>query len=157
MAQKIEVLVDGGAASAGPPLGPALGPAGVNVMQVVQAINQKTEAFKGMKVPVTVHVDDKKNFEITVGTPPTSALIIKELGIEKGSGRPNFDKVGDLSLEQAILVARQKTDDLLGGDLKNKVLEVLGSANSMGVQCMGRDPRAVQQEIKQGLHDQAFQ
>jgi len=156
MAQQIEVLVDGGSASAGPPLGPALGPAGVNVMNVVKLINERTAAFKGMKVPVVVHVRDDKSFEVTVGTPPTSALIIKELRIEKGSGKANLEKVGDLTLEQAILVARQKEQDLLGAQLKARVKEVLGTANSMGVTCMGKDPRIVQQEITQGLHDAAF-
>ena len=81
MAETIEVLVEGGKASAGPPLGPALGPLGVNVMQVVNAINEKTKHFDGMKVPVKVIVDPKtKGFEIEVGTPPVTALILKELG-----------------------------------------------------------------------------
>lgn len=157
MPQKIDVLVDGGAASAGPPLGPALGPAGVNVMQVVQAINQKTAAFKGMKVPVVVTVNDNKTFEITVGTPPTSALIMKELKIERGSGTPNTAKAGNLSIDQAILVARQKTDDLLGSDLKMRTKEVLGTAVSMGVTCEGKDAREVQREISAGVYDAAFE
>jgi large subunit ribosomal protein L11 len=101
MAEKLDVLVDGGKATPGPPLGPALGPMGVNVIQVVNAINEKTKAFTGMKVPVTLIVDSKtKAFEIKVGTPPVSALIIKELGIEKGSGSPKATKVGNLSVEQ---------------------------------------------------------
>jgi len=71
---------------AGPPLGPSLGPLGVNVKAVIDAINKETVAFKGMQVPVKITVDDKKQFTIKVGTPPTSALIKKELGVETGSG-----------------------------------------------------------------------
>src|SRR4030042_694131 len=93
MAEKLDVLVDGGKATPGPPLGPPLGPMGVNVIQVVNAINEKTKAFMGMKVPVTLLVDSKtKEFEIKVGTPPVSALILKELKIEKGSGSPKTTK-----------------------------------------------------------------
>ena len=92
MPETIEALVDGGKASAGPPLGPALGPLGVNIGAIVGEINNKTKNFDGMKVPVKIIVDEKtKEFTITIGTPPTSALILKELGIEKGgqeSGSP---------------------------------------------------------------------
>ena len=101
MAEIIEALVDGGNATPGPPLGPVLGPLGINIMDVVKVINEKTKAFEGMKVPVKVIVDTAtQEFEITVGTPPTSALILKELKLEKGSSNPRADKVGDLSMEQ---------------------------------------------------------
>ena len=81
MAEKLEVLVDGGKATAGPPLGPALGPLGLNIAQVVAAINERTQAFVGMKVPVTLLIDARtKAYTIDVGTPPTSALVLKELG-----------------------------------------------------------------------------
>ncbi len=87
MKETINLMVKGGAASAGPPLGPALGGKGINVGQVVQAINDKTKEMKGMDVPVKVIVDlDAKSFEITVGLPPSSALLLKEAGAEKGSG-----------------------------------------------------------------------
>ncbi len=83
--ETVEALVEGGKATAAPPLGPALGPKGVNIGQVVAEINKKTESFKGMQVPVKVIIDpDTKEFEITVGTPPASSLIKKETGIEKG-------------------------------------------------------------------------
>jgi len=159
MAQSVEVLVDGGAASAGPPLGPALGPLGVNVMKVVTAINEKTAAFRGMKVPVKVTVEPKtKEFSVTVGTPPTSALILKEIGAEKGSGTPNTAKVGDLSIESAVRVARMKEDDLSGGSLKNRVKEVLGVCVSMGVTVDGgKDAREVQRAISAGAYDAQIQ
>ncbi len=83
--QKVSSLVTGGAASAGPPLGPALGPLGVNIMEVINAINEKTKDFEGMKVPVTVIVDsDTKKYEIEIGIPSAAALIMKEAGNPKG-------------------------------------------------------------------------
>jgi large subunit ribosomal protein L11 len=94
MVSVVEAMVSGGSASAGPPLGPSLGPLGVNVKAIIEKINEQTAAFKGMQVPIKVIIDDKKQFTITVGTPPTSALIIKEAGIEKGSGTPNTVTVG---------------------------------------------------------------
>jgi large subunit ribosomal protein L11 len=154
MANKIEVLVDGGKASAGPPLGPALGPLGVNVMKVVQAINEKTAAFVGMKVPVTVDVDPKsKNFTVAVGTPPTSALLFSELKIEKGSGTPKSAKVGNITLEQAIKVSRMKQDSLTGHDLKSRVCEVAGTANSCGITIEGMDGRSFITALKAGQFD----
>ncbi|RLF43394.1 MAG: 50S ribosomal protein L11 [Thermoplasmata archaeon] len=157
MAETIEVLVEGGKASAGPPLGPALGPLGVNVMQVVNAINEKTKHFDGMKVPVKVIVDPKtKSFEIEVGTPPVTALILKELGIEKGSGNPREQKVGNLSMDQVIKIAKMKYGDLLGKDLKRKVKEVIGSCVSIGVNVEGKSPKEVQKEIDEGKYDSKF-
>ncbi|HWG89340.1 MAG TPA: 50S ribosomal protein L11 [Candidatus Thermoplasmatota archaeon] len=155
MANSVEVLVDGGSASAGPPLGPALGPLGVNVMNVVKMINEKTADFKGMKVPVKVVVDPKtKAFDVTVGTPPTTQLILKEIGAEKGSGTPKATKVGDLSIESAMKVARMKSDDLSGANMKNKVKEVLGCCVSMGVTVDGgKDARDVQKAISAGEYD----
>jgi len=156
MAEEIDVLVDGGEASAGPPLGPALGPTGVNVMDVVEDINEKTDAFEGMQVPVTVTVDDEGGFEVEVGTPPTSALLLEELGEEKGSGEPNRDKVGSLDLDQAIQVSERKRVDLLGKNPKTRTLEVLGTASSLGIEINGKDATRVQDEIKRGRHDDAF-
>jgi large subunit ribosomal protein L11 len=157
MAEEIDVLVDGGEASAGPPLGPALGPTGVNVMDVVENINEKTDAFEGMQVPVTVTVDDEGSFEVEVGTPPTSALLLEELGEEKGSGEPNRDKVGSLDLDQAIQVSERKRVDLLGKNQKTRTLEVLGTASSLGIEINGKDATRVQDEIKRGRHDDAFE
>jgi large subunit ribosomal protein L11 len=154
MANSVEVLVDGGKASAGPPLGPALGPMGLNVMNVVKVINEKTAAFVGMKVPVTVKADPKtKTFEVTVGTPPTSALIFAELKVEKGSGTPKSSKVGNLTLEQVIKVSRMKQDSLMGADLKARCSEVAGTANSCGVTVEGMDARSFQAALKAGQYD----
>jgi len=130
-------MVMGGKASAAPPLGPALGPLGVNIGQVIQEINKKTAAFNGMQVPVKVSVADDKSFTISVGTPPVSALIKKEAGLEKGSGNPLADKVADIRIEQVIKVAKQKEDSLLGKDMFARCKEVIGSCHSMGVMVEG--------------------
>ena len=154
MAEVLELLVDGGKASTGPPVGPALGPLGLNIMQVVKEINDKTKAFDGMKVPVKLTIDTTtKSYEISVGTPPTSSLILKELGLEKGSQNPREDKVGNLKMEQARKIALMKRDSLLGGNLTEKVKEVVGTCISMGVTVEGKDPREVQQEINEGVYD----
>lgn len=132
--QTVETLVKGGQASAAPPLGPALGPLGVNIGQVVGEINKKTAAFGGMQVPVKVIVDTgTKTFEIEIGTPPASALIKSEAGIEKGASNPKTDKVADILIEQIIKIAKMKENNLLGNDLKAKVKEIIGTCNSMGV------------------------
>lgn len=152
--ETIEILIDGGKATPGPPLGPAIGPLGINMMQVVEQINQKTGDFEGMKVPVKIIVDvGTKEFEITVGTPPTTALIKDELQIEKGSQDPGLDKVADLKVEQALKIARMKFDALLSNDYKNAAKEVIGTCVSMGITVEGKDPREVQQEIDQGKYD----
>jgi large subunit ribosomal protein L11 len=156
--QVVESLVEGGKASPGPPLGPALGPLGVNISAVVAAINEKTKDFAGMKVPVKVIVDPKtKAFEIEVGTPPTSALIIKELGIEKGSSDAKTSIVGNLSIEQAIKIARMKRDGMLAADLKAATKEVLGTCVSMGVTVEGKPAKEVQREIDEGKYDDKFE
>jgi large subunit ribosomal protein L11 len=152
--QKIEVLVDGGNATPGPPLGPALGPMGVNVVNVVKEINDKTGAFKGMKVPVTVWIDPgTKAFRVTVGTPPTSALILKEIGKESGSGTPKQAKVGNISVAAAIKISKMKEQDLQGKTLKKRVKEVAGTALSMGVTVDGKDPREFQKLVESGQYD----
>jgi large subunit ribosomal protein L11 len=149
--QSIEQLVEGGKATAAPPLGPALGPLGVNIGQVISEINRKTAAFKGMQVPVKLTVDTgTKEFTVEVGTPPVSALIKKEANIEKGSGSPNVDKVADLKIEQIIKIAKMKADALLGKDMFSKVKEVIGTCNSMGVLVEGKEPRAIIAEINGG-------
>jgi large subunit ribosomal protein L11 len=152
--ETVEILIDGGKATPGPPLGPAIGPLGINMMQVVEQINQKTADFDGMKVPVKIIVDiGTKEFEIKVGTPPTTALIMDELKIEKGSPDPGQDKVADLNVEQALKIAKMKFDALLSNDYKNAAKEVIGTCVSMGITVEGKDPREVQRDIDQGMYD----
>lgn len=153
-----EALVEGGKASAGPPIAPVLGPTGANLYMIVQEINRLTEDLKGLKVPVTIVVDDDtKEFEITVGLPPTSALIIKEVGVEKGTGATGTEITGDITFDQVLSVVRAKEADLLGSSHKNQVKSVLGTCVSMGVTVDGKDARTVQQEIDQGLYDEKLQ
>ena len=156
MADKVEVLVEGGKATPGNPLGPVLGPLGVNVIQVVAAINEKTRAFSGMKVPVKIIVEKDRSFTVDVGTPPTTALIMKELGVEKGSGKPKTEKVGDLTLEQAVKITKMKQESVLGKNLKKAVKEVIGSCVSLGATVEGKDPREIQKEIDEGKWDSAL-
>lgn len=155
--KQVEALINGGEATAGPPLGPALGPLGVNVLMIVNKINELTKAYAGMKVPVKVIVDpDTKAFEVNIGTPTTSALIVNELKIEKGSGTPSTQKVGNLTMDQIVRIAKMKRPELLARNLKNAAKEVLGACVSMGVTADGKDPREVQKEIDQGKHDEIF-
>jgi len=160
MAEKkiVDLLVNGGQATAGPPLGPALGPLGINTMAVVTKINELTKDYAGMKVPVKVAVDvENKTFEVTVGTPTVSALIVSELKIEKGSGTPNTDKVGDLTMEQVVRIAKMKRPQLLASTLKGAAKEMLGTCVSMGVTVEGKDPREVQEEIDAGSYEELFE
>lgn len=154
----VNALVPGGQATAGPPLGPALGPLGVNVLAIVNKINEVTKSFAGMKVPVKITVDtETKEFEVVVGTPTMSALIVSELGIEKGSGNPKTEKIGNLSLEQVIGISKVKRHELLARNLKAAVKEILGTCVSMGVTVESKDPREVQGEIDEGKHDASLE
>lgn len=158
MAETIEALVEGGKASAGPPLGPALGPLGVNIMQIINTINEKTKKFDGMKVPVKVIVDPAtKDFEIEIGTPPASSLILYELKLEKGSGSAGTHKIGNLTIDQAIKVANMKYDSLLGRELKQKTKEVIGTCVSIGITVEGKKPQEIQKAIDKGEYDSKFQ
>ena len=150
----VEILIEGGSATPGPPLGPAIGPYGLNMMQVVEQINNKSADFEGMKVPVKIIIDnDTKDFEVEIGTPPTTALIMDELKIEKDSQDPGLEKVADLSIEQALKVARMKFDSLLANDYKMGVKEVMGTCVSMGITVDGKDPREAQKDVDAGEYD----
>jgi large subunit ribosomal protein L11 len=154
----ISTLVEGGSASAGPPLGPELGPLPADVGEVVSEINEKTKDFEGMEVPVDVEVDEETgDFTVEVGKPPVAALIKDVVGFDTGSGEPNREKVADMSFSQACRIARMKSTDLLGMDLQGCVKEVIGSAQSMGVTIDGKDAYEVQQEIDAGEYDEELE
>ncbi len=156
--QSVEAMVEGGKATAAPPLGPALGPTGVNIGQVVSEINKKTADLKGMQVPVKVIIDtEAKSFVIEVGTPPSSALIKKEAGIEKGASNPLTDKVADLLIEQIIKIAKVKEGSLLGNGLKQRVKQVIGTCRSMGVLVEGMPAGDASQAVAQGKFDAEIQ
>ena len=155
--KQVEALLNGGEANAGPPLGPALGPLGVNVLQIVNRINELTKAYSGMKVPVRVVVDvDTKEFEVDIGTPTTSALVVKELGIAKGSGNPKTEKAGNLTMDQVAKIAAMKMPSSYAKSVKAAAKEVMGTCVSLGITIDGKDPREAQKEVDQGKWDELF-
>jgi large subunit ribosomal protein L11 len=150
----IDCMVEGGKASAGPPLGPALGPAGVNVGAVIAEINSKTKGFAGMQVPVKVIVNSStKEFRIEVGSPPVSALIKKELGLEKGTKNAKTEKIADMPIQLAIMIAQSKMDSMLARDLRRATKEVIGSCVPLGITIDDKDPRLAQKELDEGVYD----
>jgi len=154
MVDIVDVLVPGGKASPGPPIGPALGPLGINVKAVVDEINTKTASYNGMLVPVKVIVDDKKNVTLEIGIPPVSALVLMEAGVEKGSS--GDAPAGNISIDQVIKIAEMKRESSLSYDLKNTVKEVLGTCLSMGITVEERAPRDVQKAIDAGEYAELF-
>ncbi len=153
----IKLMVEGGKASGGPLLGPALGPLGINVQEVVSAINEQTKAFAGLNVPVNVVIDTaSKGFTIEVGTPPTSQLLKQRAGLEKGHGKAwREGSAGNVALKDVVEIAKSKTN-IKGLSLKAKAKEVIGTALSMGLTVEGKHPRELQREIDEGKHNSAF-
>jgi large subunit ribosomal protein L11 len=152
-----EALVEGGKASAGPPIGSSLGSTGVNLHQVVTQINEQTKQFEGLKVPVKIIVDpETKEFEIDVGVPPTSALLLNQLGVSKGSGDAPTTIIGDLNMDQILTVAKTKESTMTAFSLKNATLSVLGTALSMGATVEGKSPKEVITAVRNGDFDSKF-
>jgi len=156
----ISAIVEGGRATAGPPLGPALGPLGVNIGGIIDEINKKTGSFAGLKVPVKVVVDKAtKKFEIEVGSPSTGELLKKELGVEKGrkGGPDNPKTVGNLSFSQVVKVARMKMQSSLVRGVKQGAKEVLGTCVSLGITVEGKDAREIRKAVDAGEYDSQLQ
>ncbi len=154
MEKKFNFIVPGGGATGGPPIGPALGPMGVNIMQIVAEINMQTGEYKGTPVPVDVFIDtDTRAFTVKVGMLSTFALLTQTVGIQKGSSTPHSAKVGDLSFDQLVDVAKKKRAGLYAADLKAATREVLGTCHSMGVTVDGKPAKEVQDLIKSGAYD----
>ena len=150
----IKILVEGGNMKPGPALSQQLGPAGVNINQVIEKVNQATKNFQGIKVPVELNVDTAtKEFEIKVFSPPMSELIKKELGIEKGSGEQLKVNPSNASIEQIISVAKTKHINLLDKNLKSAVKSVLGTCVSLGVLVESKPAKEVEKEIDEGKYD----
>lgn len=146
----INGLIEGGKATGGAPLGPALGPLGVSIQKIVDEINEKTKAFDGIKVPVKVIVNPStKEYRIEIGSPPTSALILKELGLQKGA-KTKEEVAGNITLEQVKNVAKAKEMSLYGNSVADKVKQVLGTCKSMNITCEGIDAPAMIEKIKKG-------
>jgi large subunit ribosomal protein L11 len=156
--KEIKVIVEGGKATAGPPIGPALGPLGVPAGKVVAEINKATASFAGLKVPVTIKVNTKtKEFTIEVGTPPTSELLKKEAGIEKGHGAAwKEGAAGNVPFEKVLEIAKSTLGKSNASSLKARVKEVIGTAQSIGVTVDGKIPKEVIREIDEGKYDSYF-
>jgi large subunit ribosomal protein L11 len=153
----VSALVVGGEANAGPPLGPALGPLGVNVMAIVKEINEQTKDYTGMRVPVKVNVDtETKQFSIEVGIPSASALIVKESGASKGSATPKSAIAGNLTVDKLAKIAGVKMPQSYGATIKSVAKEVAGSCVSMGVTIEGKPAKDFLVEIDEGKWDAAF-
>ena len=148
---EIKVLFEGGKATAGAPLGPALGPTGVNIKEVVDTINEKTKKFSGMKVPVKVQITPgKKTFEIEIGSPRTSSLIVQEAKADKGAGNPKTEVKGNLTIAQVKKIAEMKLSHLNSYSLYKAAREVVGTCNSMGITIEGKHAKEFQTELASG-------
>jgi large subunit ribosomal protein L11 len=142
MAKKVQgyvkLQVPAAQANPSPPIGPALGQQGVNIMEFCKQFNAQTQNLeKGLPIPVVITVYSDRSFTFIMKTPPASVLIRKSIGIEKGSGTPNTAKVGKISRKQLEEIAKTKTPDLTAADLDAAVRTIAGSARSMGVDVEG--------------------
>jgi large subunit ribosomal protein L11 len=148
-------IVNGGKATGGPPIGPALGPMGVNIMAIVNEINAQTKEYDGLPVPVDVVIDtDTKKYTVKVGMLTTFALISQTAKLDKGSGTPNTAYVADITIDQLVSIAKKKRAGLYAASLKTAVREVLGTCQSAGVTVEGRPAKEVQDAIKAGEFDE---
>ena len=155
---QVKLLVDGGDMKPGPVLSQKLGPAGININQVIQKVNEATKDFKGLKVPVELDIDaSTKEIEISVFSPPVSELLKKELGIEKGSGEQNKIQVANASIEQIISIAKAKLPNMLSKDLKAAVKTVVGSCVSLGILIENKPASDIEKEISEGKYDKEIQ
>lgn len=129
----IKLQIQAGKATPAPPVGPALGSSGVNIMQFVKEFNDKTASQAGMIIPVVISVYEDKSFSFITKVPPVAVLIKKSINIEKGSGKPNKEKVGKINQEQIKAIAEQKMPDLNAASLETAMSMVAGTARAMGV------------------------
>jgi large subunit ribosomal protein L11 len=130
---RIKLQIPAGAANPSPPVGPALGQHGLNIMGFCKEFNARTQDQKGMIIPVVITVYADRSFSFITKTPPASVLIMKAAKIEKGSGEPNRNKVGSLTMPQVEEIARTKLPDLNAASLKAAVKSIAGTARSMGI------------------------
>jgi len=134
----IKLQIKAGEANPSPPVGPALGQQGVNIMEFCKAFNAQTQSLeKGLPTPVVITVYADRSFSFVTKTPPAPVLILKELGLKSGSGKPNTDKVGKLSRAQLEKIAKIKQPDITAADLEAAIRTIAGTARSMGVEVEG--------------------
>ncbi|MFH1358745.1 MAG: 50S ribosomal protein L11 [archaeon] len=151
---KIKLLIDGGDMKPGPAVAQQLGPMGVNMGKVISEVNTATSEFKGMKVPVEIDINEKtKEFTIHTSSPPTSELLKKEIGLEKGSAKISETKVGNASIEDIIKIAKIKHSNMLEKDLKSAVKSVLGTCASIGVLVESKEPNELIEDVNKGKFD----
>jgi large subunit ribosomal protein L11 len=131
--KKIKIIAAGGAAAMTPAMGQVLGPAGVNIGEFIKKFNEASKEMRGDMVPAVISVYEDRSYDFILKTPPVSSLILKALGKEKGSGKPNTEKVGTLTRAQAKEIAEKKMVDLNAHDIDQAIKIVAGSARSMGV------------------------
>ena len=131
--KQIKLQIDAGKASPAPPVGPALGSAGINIMQFVKEFNDRTANQAGFVIPVVITVYKDKSFDFITKVPPVAVLIKKAIGIQKGSGKPNTDKVAKITKAQVKAIAEQKMPDLNAASLETAMSMVEGTARSMGI------------------------
>jgi len=134
VAAKVTLQVPAGKATPAPPVGPALGQHGINIMEFCKSYNERTASQAGQIVPAVITIYEDRSFTFVLKTPPASELIKKAAGVEKGSGEPNRKKVGKLSLEKAREIAQQKMNDLNANDIDAAMKIVAGTARSMGIE-----------------------
>ena len=129
----IKLQIPAGAANPSPPVGPALGQAGLNIMEFCKAFNSKTQDKQGLIVPVVITVYADRSFTFITKSPPAAVLLKKAAGLEKGSGEPNREKVGKVNKEQVKEIAQTKMEDLNANDIEAAMLIIEGTARSMGI------------------------
>ena len=129
----IKLQIEAGAANPAPPVGPALGAHGVNIMEFCKAYNAATENQRGNVVPVEITVYEDRSFDFKLKTPPAAKLLLKAAGVQKGSGSPRSDKVGKVTMDQVREIAQTKMEDLNAGDIDQAAKIVAGTARSMGI------------------------
>ncbi len=134
---KIKLQIPAGAANPSPPVGPALGQHGVNIMEFCKAFNAKTQEQKGLIIPVVITVYADRSFDFITKTPPAAVLLLKAAKLEKGSGEPNKEKVGKVTKAQVKEIAELKMVDLNANDIENAMLQIEGTARSMGIEVKG--------------------
>jgi large subunit ribosomal protein L11 len=151
---QIKLLVEGGSMQPGPAVSQKLGPAGINLGQVIQKVNEATKAFAGMKVPVELEVNVKtKTFEVKVFSPPVSGLLKREIKIEKGSGTQKKLFAGNISIEQIIFIAKTKLPNMLCKDLKSAVKTIIGTCASLGILVENKPAVEIEEELEEGKYD----
>ena len=131
--KKIKIIAAGGAAVMTPAMGQVLGPAGINIGEFIKKFNEASQSMRGDMVPAEISVYEDRSYSFVLKTPPASGLILKAMGKEKGSGKPNTEKIGTITKQQVREIAEKKMTDLNANDIEQAMKIITGSASSMGV------------------------